>query len=70
MILRADWDVSLHARQAVRRADGQAYALKVVKLRLSSIQLKSMLNEVRLLCSFRHNRLLRCFEAFIGEHFS
>lgn len=54
--------------QATRKHDGKTYAIKRVAIKsMTSALLRSTLNEVRLLSSFHHGRLLRCYEAFFSE---
>jgi serine/threonine protein kinase len=54
--------------QVMRKADEQLYALKRVDLSgLESKDIANALNELRILASFQHPRILRFYEAFIGK---
>lgn len=51
-----------------RRADGKTYALKKVDVSsLDDKELLSALNEIRLLASFSHSRIVRLYETFMGK---
>lgn len=52
--------------QVVRKADHHTYAMKRVNLDgLDQRDLAMALNEIRLLASFRHPRIIRCYETFM-----
>ena len=51
-----------------RRTDGKTYALKKVDVSsLDDKELLSALNEIRLLASFAHPRIVRLYETFMGR---
>lgn len=55
-------------RQVTRTVDGKTYALKKVDVSsLDDKELVSALNEIRLLASFSHPRIVRLYETFMGE---
>jgi NIMA (never in mitosis gene a)-related kinase len=48
-------------------ADGKTYALKRVNIEnMSQKELDDTLNEIRFLASFKHPRLVRWYETFLG----
>ena len=52
----------------LRLSDGQAYALKKVKMgKLSDKEKENALNEVRILASIKHTNICAYHEAFIDE---
>jgi len=52
----------------LRLSDGQAYALKKVKMgKLSDKEKENALNEVRILASIKHANICNYHEAFIDE---
>merc|ERR1719265_1982998 len=52
-----------------RLADGEIYALKMVKLpKLKSKEKQNALNEVRLLASVQHENIIAYKEAFYDDH--
>lgn len=52
----------------LRHSDGQAYALKKVKMgKLSDKEKENALNEVRILASIKHTNICSYFEAFMDE---
>src|SRR6056297_3535463 len=52
--------------QVIRKADNHTYAIKRVNLEgLDQRDLAMALNEIRLLSSFRHPRIIRCYETFM-----
>jgi len=54
--------------QVTRRTDGKTYALKKVDVSsLDDKELLSALNEIRLLASFAHPRIVRLYETFMGR---
>jgi NIMA (never in mitosis gene a)-related kinase 1/4/5 len=56
------------ALQVTRLVDGKTYALKKVDVgSLDDKELVSALNEIRLLASFAHPRIVRLYETFVGE---
>lgn len=58
----------LHSMQVTRRVDGKTYALKKVDVSsLDDKELLSALNEIRLLASFAHPRIVRLYETFLGR---
>lgn len=54
--------------QVTRTADQKTYALKKVDVgSLDDKEMLSALNEIRLLASFSHPRIVRLYETFLGE---
>jgi NIMA (never in mitosis gene a)-related kinase 1/4/5 len=54
--------------QVTRITDGKVYALKRVSIEnMSQKELDDTLNEIRFLASFKHPRLVRWYETFLGE---
>lgn len=52
--------------QVIRKADNRTYAIKRVNLEgLDQRDLAMALNEIRLLSSFRHPRIIRCYDTFL-----
>lgn len=57
-----------HTTQVTRTADQKTYALKKVDVgSLDDKEMLSALNEIRLLASFSHPRIVRLYETFLGE---
>lgn len=65
----ADVDICV-AEQVTRLADGKTYALKRVNIEnMSQKELDDTLNEIRFLASFKHPRLVRWYETFLGASY-
>jgi len=55
--------------QVMRISDNKIYALKRVNIEsMSQKEVEDTLNEIRFLASFKHPRLVRFYETFLGEH--
>lgn len=54
--------------KVTRISDGKTYALKKVNIeKMGQKELDDTVNEIRILASFKHPRLVRWYETFLGK---